>query len=129
MTLSGVGPSTLRCGQLGADTGSCNKSRLLKQIQTLEIDVLATILVDAGDDDYYGHMDGWGGGWMWLWGVAMMVLFSVLIVWLVRSNYAPNGQALRPPESTDGARAILAERFAKGELSTDEYQERVEVLR
>jgi putative membrane protein len=91
--------------------------------------MIATILTDAGDGNYYRHMDGWDGGWMWLWGISMMVLFSVLIVWLLRSNITPSGQALRLPEPTDGARTILAERFAKGELSTDEYQERVEALR
>jgi len=98
-------------------------------IQTLEINMTATILTDAGDSNYYRHMDGWDGGWMWLWGISMMVLFSVLIVWLVRSNITPNSQALRPPDPADGARAILAERLAKGELSTDEYQERVDSLR
>ncbi len=73
----------------------------------------------------WDHMNGWGGGWMWLWGVAMMAGFVALIVWLARANSA----SVRPHDPTDRAREILAERFAKGELSTDEYRERVSELR
>lgn len=71
--------------------------------------------------DYYG--------WMWpMFG--LMLLFwlgiAVLVVWLV-VRYAR-------PRSTDGdgtgsARRILAERYARGELDTDEYTRRLENLR
>lgn len=88
---------------------------------------LLGVLTQAGDG--WGHMDGWGGGWMWLWGVAMMVLFVVLIVWLVRvttgGTSGPRDQERSP---TDRAREILAERYARGELSTEEYRERVSEL-
>ena len=86
----------------------------------------------AQSDNNWDHMNGWGGGWMWLWGVAMMTLFVVLIVWLVRaSDNAPRhdqapGSMRRDP--TERGREILAERYAKGELSTEEYQERVRQL-
>lgn len=88
---------------------------------------LITPLADA--DDGWGHMGGWGGGWMWLWGLAMMALFVVLIVWLVRAT-AGGPAAPHPPErsSTDRAREILAERYARGELSTEEYRERATEL-
>lgn len=84
---------------------------------------LLGVLADAGDG--WDHMGGWGGGWMWLWGLATMVLFVVLIVWLVRASggvpsAAPGPE--RPP--ADRAREILAERYARGELSTEEYRER-----
>jgi len=85
--------------------------------------MIATAKIFA-EAEGFDHMSGWGGGWMWLWGVAMMVLFAVLIVWLVRVGTAPSGySASRIP--TDRAREILAERYAKGELSTDAYRERV----
>lgn len=54
--------------------------------------VVATLLADT---DGFGHMNGWDGGWMWLWGVAMMVPFVVLIVWVLprqrrcRPNHTP----------------------------------------
>ena len=89
--------------------------------------VIAGILADTNGS--WDHMNGWGGGWMWLWGVAMMSLFVVLIVWLVRAgdsaarHYGASGPVPRDP--TERGREILAERYAKGELSTEEYQERV----
>ncbi len=85
--------------------------------------VVATILADA---DGFDHMNGWGGGWMWLWGVAMMVLFVMLIVWLVRaSDGSTSASQPAPRDPTVRAREILAERYASGELSTEEYRERV----
>jgi putative membrane protein len=90
----------------------------------------AAILADVtqrSDDQYWGHMDGWGGGWMWLWGIAMMVLFAVLIVWAMRATDHRAGLPQRDP--ADRAKKILAERYASGELSTDEYRERVGELR
>jgi putative membrane protein len=86
-------------------------------------------LLGTANDDRWDHMDGWGGGWMWLWGIAMMALFVVLIVWLVRA--ATDGQVSSGPRSnpTDRAREILAERYARGELTTEEYRERAEQLR
>jgi putative membrane protein len=74
------------------------------------------------------HMNGWGGGWMWLWGVAMMAGFVALVVWLARANSATSASSVPPRDPTDRAKEILAERFAKGELSTDEYRERVSEL-
>ncbi len=88
--------------------------------------------LDTLSESDWDHMNGWGGGWMWLWGVAMMILFVVLIVWLVRPggssprhDQAP-GSMRRDP--TDRGREILAERLAKGELSIEEYQELVRQL-
>lgn len=75
----------------------------------------------------WDHMNGWSGGWMWLWGVVMMMLFVVLLVWLIRAG--AGGSSATPRDPTQGAREILAERYAKGELSTEEYRERVNELR
>ena len=78
------------------------------------------------DGDGY-HMGDWGGGWMLLWGTLMMIGFVVLLFWLVRASSGSAGPA--PREPTDRAREILAERFAQGELSTEEYRERTNELR
>lgn len=76
--------------------------------------------------DPYGHM--WGdSGWVWLWGPLMMlVIVGAIItgVWLVVRS---NGPA--PPPSNDRAREILAERYARGDLSTEEYYERLDALK
>jgi putative membrane protein len=80
--------------------------------------------------DGWDHMNGWGGGWMWLWGVAMMTLFVILIVWLIRAAGAVSTPVVDPArrDPNDRAREILGERFAKGELTTEEYRERTSEL-
>ena len=46
------------------------------------------------------------------------------VVWLVSRRWRT-----APGDGLDPAREILAERFARGELSADEYRERLEQLR
>lgn len=89
------------------------------------------ILVIAvfADNDGWGHMGSWGGGWMWAPAVVMMALFAVFIVWVVRaiaSSTDTSRTVARGP--TGRAHDILAERYAKGEITTDEYRERTEEL-
>lgn len=61
---------------------------------------------------------------MWVWGPLMMVIWVVVVAaavyWVAK--------ALRSPQR-DPARRILDERYARGELSTEEYRERLETLR
>jgi putative membrane protein len=57
----------------------------------------------------------------------MMVAWVALIaaaVWLIASRTGPRAT---PP--TDRPRGILAERYARGEISTEEYRERLDALR
>lgn len=83
----------------------------------------------AANNNRWNHMDGWGGGWMWLWGMSMMALFVVLIIWLVRASSGGQAPSASPSSHpTDRARRILAERYARGELTTEEYQERAAEL-
>lgn len=81
---------------------------------------------------------GQGMGWMWLWvpllliGVALLVLLAVRVAGGgIRGRYGPDG-----PDGTAGpahmggsrARQILEERFARGELTADQYREQLKVL-
>lgn len=86
----------------------------------------AAVLTDA--DGWDGHMRWGGGWWMLVWGTLMMVGIVVLIVWLVRTT-AGGGSAGTPVEDPlASARGILGERYARGELSTEEYRERLNEL-
>lgn len=71
-----------------------------------------------GDMDGWGHMGSWGGGWMWLWG-SLMVLFWVAViagaVWFVT-----RGRDHASGKKANQARDILDERYARGELTTDD---------
>ena len=78
-------------------------------------------------DTDWGHMDGWGGGWMWLWGTLMMLGFVAVVALVVWAVVRSTGQ--QPPPADDTARQILDERYARGELNTDEYRERVDALK
>ena len=95
---------------------------------------------------YYGN----GFGWMWLWGLLLLVGIAVLVLLAVRlftggtsrggpAQYGPYGA---PPYGQPGgppggpgfpggksqARLILDERFARGELTAEQYRENVKVL-
>lgn len=69
-----------------------------------------------------GGMMGGGmvGGWMFLW----PLLFVVLVVVLV-SGLGDSGE----PHENDQAMTVLRERYARGELSDDEFEERRRQLR
>ena len=77
-----------------------------------------------------GHLWGmWGAGHAWFWpGAPFLLFFSIgLIVvglWLIRSGARPWDHVRATP-----AREILDERYAAGELNTEEYEERLQHLR
>jgi len=91
---------------------------------------LASSAFAAGDDYRYGHhmwSDGWGGMFM---GGGMMVVFMLIVivavVLLVR-GLAGGGTA----SGTGGGRSaieILKDRYARGEIDTEEYNERKKTL-
>lgn len=86
---------------------------------------IAGVLADA--DGWNGHM-GWGGGWwMLIWGTLMMAGLVVLVVWLIRATSTGGGgiHGSGTETSLASARRILAERYARGDLSTEEYRERL----
>lgn len=86
------------------------------------------------DADRYGwgpHMMGWGGGWYaMIFGPLFMILFLAaliaVVVLLVRWIGGPWQGILPPPSRT--AIDILKERFARGEIDKDEFEERRRVL-
>lgn len=68
---------------------------------------------------------GWHGWWMgWMWAFWIVIIF--VVVWLAARAGSPSRgiREVRPtPEE------ILRERYARGEIDTEEYQRRLEVLR
>jgi putative membrane protein len=84
-----------------------------------------TALADGQHGGSGGHM--WGGGSMMFMGPFMMIIFLaiiVLVVFLIVKWLLP--QPVNAASS--GARAILDERFAKGDIDADEYAARRDVL-
>jgi putative membrane protein len=71
---------------------------------------------------------GWGG---WVFGALMMLLFwgglVALVVFAIRGWGGSQRENSGQPRTQD-ARAILEERFARGEISKEEFEERRGVL-
>jgi putative membrane protein len=78
---------------------------------------------------YYDHMYGFGGGWGLLGLLAMCVFWVILIlviVLLVRAAAGGRHRHMRHwhDDSHTSALSILEERYAKGEISKEEFVEK-----
>lgn len=82
----------------------------------------------------WGH--GWDMGWWWLFGLLILVGIALLVAFIVlavRMSGGGKGQDQRhgstgPAPGPSRARQILDERYASGELTTEQYREQIEVL-
>lgn len=70
----------------------------------------------------------WGGGWWWLVG-ALFVVFCMAMMGRMMSHrgWGHGGSPGSRRSGTD-AQDILAARFARGEISVDEFEQRTRVL-
>jgi putative membrane protein len=83
---------------------------------------------------YYGNHMGFGGGFGWFIGPIMMIVFIavtvvviVLIVrWLGGPGHWPSSHMHMPTGKT--ALDILKERYARGEIDKQEFEERRKIL-
>lgn len=70
-----------------------------------------------------------GFGWMWLFGLLVLVGIALLIFVAVRAlGGGISGRSAAAAPGRSAARQILDERLARGELSTEEYHERRRIL-
>jgi putative membrane protein len=88
---------------------------------------------------------GMGMAWAWVFWILLIVGIVVLLVLVVRyigpggsgrQDQGSNTGQSHPPQGTsqygagnERARQVLAERYARGEIETSEYQERLRALR
>jgi len=61
-------------------------------------------------------MNGWIGGWMW---IPMILIVAVVILGTIAVVRAPSA---RTPRDTADPLTIAARRFARGEITKDEYE-------
>jgi putative membrane protein len=73
--------------------------------------------------------DGMGGGmgWMWLFWLLLIVGTVVLVLVLVKA-FTGNPGGTRQGGGPRRSREILEERYARGEISTEEFRERLRTL-
>ena len=68
-------------------------------------------------------------GWVWPMG-AMMIGWLLLVLLVIAAVWAAISYNRRPaPQGHGSARQILAERYARGEMDTEEYHRRLDALR
>ena len=96
----------------------------------IAVPATASITVPAVAQTYgdHPHMGAWGWGGMIL-GPIMMIVFIALVVGavvLVLRWLGPGGAPAARGEKN--ARDVLDERFARGEIDKDEYEDRRQVL-
>ena len=79
--------------------------------------VVEGVVAQGGWDDDHTHM-GWGG---WIAMVLMMAIFwtavAAIVIWVVRSTRHPAG-----PSAGSSALDIARERYARGEITDEEFQ-------
>lgn len=73
----------------------------------------------------WGDMGGWGWGWG-MFGVVHMLLWWVLIILgiVVLGKWLFGGGSRSDSRAADRALEILAERYARGEINKQEYEEK-----
>jgi len=77
---------------------------------------------------FYPH--GFGMGWsMIVFAVALPALIVAAVLILVQYRRAPENPPAAAPDPIPDAERTLADRFARGEIDTAEYEERVRTLR
>lgn len=85
------------------------------------------------------HADNWGGGWHdgWGWGHMFFGSFMMLLFWgglIILIVLAVRMMGRKPAQGSDGsaqgnrALEILEERFARGEIDKEEFEERKQLL-
>lgn len=68
---------------------------------------------------------GWGGGWGWLGAVHMVLWWALIVLGIVvLAKWLMRGSRAEPAEHGDRALEILRERFARGEINKDEYEQK-----
>jgi putative membrane protein len=71
----------------------------------------------------WGNMMNGGGGWLVLiFGLMVLAGIALLVVWAVRAM-SGSGQHPQTPSRVDDACAIARTRFAKGEITKEQYEE------
>jgi putative membrane protein len=75
-----------------------------------------------------GGMGGWMGGWMFLASLVFLVLLilSGVLVWALIKR---EGNPTRPSPPLTEAYDILEQRYARGEIDLQEFEERRQALR
>jgi putative membrane protein len=87
-----------------------------------------------GKQHMMGYGYGYGGWWMWLGGFLILAAIAAIVYALVvivgRSGKNPSHPSYEEQRNNSGnALGILSERYAKGEVNDEEYQQKKNALK
>ncbi len=79
---------------------------------------------------YYGYHSFWIWGFIvdGLWHILLIALVVWVILWLFRGHRGGRWNRMNGMRHSHSALTILNERYAKGEINKEEYEERKKVL-
>ena len=73
----------------------------------------------------FGYGDGGPGGWLWmLGGLVLMVGIVLLVVWAMGGG----ARGTRPDEGRPTPLEILCERYARGEITEEQFEQSRQIL-
>jgi len=75
------------------------------------------------------HCYSYGGGLSSIISFLISFLVIVIIVKIIMRIVRKNGSLPGIPKGTTSAESLLKERFVKGEISKEEYQEKLKIIR
>lgn len=85
-----------------------------------------TILADAAGGDHMGGL-GWGFGWGMM-GMGWLVMLTVLILVIWAISRMTDGPSRDKTVANASSARTLADRFARGDIDSSEYCERLSQL-
>jgi putative membrane protein len=77
--------------------------------------------------DMWGHMQGWGWGSWWVMGLFCLLVTAavvVLIIWAIGAAGRGRSKGGPPVPKSETPLDILKRRYANGELTDEEYEEK-----
>lgn len=85
---------------------------------------MSTLLYTMGT---YGPGNDGGGEWWWPFRILVILFWIAVIAFTVR--WIIWGRRNRESSAMDTARGVLAERYARGEIDSEDYRQRSDQLR
>lgn len=93
--------------------------------------LLVATAAAAQNYEPYMHYHGWGDGWGgMIFGPLMMIVFlaAVVVLVVVAIRWLAGAGHPAAPAGRAGPLDVLKDRFARGEIDKDEYEERRRIL-
>ncbi|MHC4433952.1 MAG: SHOCT domain-containing protein [Planctomycetota bacterium] len=100
---------------------------VLVTVFLVAISTLPSLAQGVSGREFYGHHD-WGYGHMIFGGLMMLAFWAGIIVLIVLAVRWASSSGRERPSGRQSALEILQERYARGEIDHDEFEQRKQLL-